>query len=65
MSDWPRGEWCDVVDGLFWSFLEKHRTFFLKNFRTMMMVKNLDRMKDARKRELFSVAAAFRQRVSV
>jgi deoxyribodipyrimidine photolyase-related protein len=25
MSDYRRGEWCDVVDGLYWRFVDHHR----------------------------------------
>ena len=28
MSDFRKGEWCDVVDGLYWRFIQKHRAFF-------------------------------------
>ena len=64
MSDTPRGEWCDILDGLFWSFLEKHRDFFSRNPRTMMMVKNLDRLSGDRKQMLFHRAAEFRKLVT-
>jgi len=49
MSDWKKGDWCPVWDGLFWSFIEDHRDFFEGNFRLKMMVRNLDKM-DAEKR---------------
>lgn len=38
MSDEPKGPWCAVWDGLFWSFIGDHESFFLKNPRLSMMV---------------------------
>ena len=31
MSDYRRGPWCDDVDALFWSFIDRHATFFRGN----------------------------------
>ena len=44
MSDYPKGDWCPVWDGLFWSFVESHREFFASQHRLGMMVRQLDRM---------------------
>ena len=56
MSDYARGEWCDVVDGLYWRFIGKHREFFASNPRLAIMVRALDRI-DAARRERISAAA--------
>ncbi|MBL6797428.1 MAG: cryptochrome/photolyase family protein [Synechococcus sp. BS307-5m-G39] len=44
MSDYKKGAWCDVWDGLFWSFIKRHEDFFRKQYRLAMMTRNLDRM---------------------
>jgi deoxyribodipyrimidine photolyase-related protein len=44
MSNFRRGAWCDVWDGLFWSFIDKHRRFFAANTRVGPIVHQLDRM---------------------
>ena len=44
MSDYRKGEWCDIWDGLFWSFIKTHEDFFRGQFRLAMMARNLDRM---------------------
>ncbi len=44
MSDYPKGSWQDIWDGLFWRFMDKHRSFFSKNPRLSMLVRNLDKM---------------------
>ena len=44
MSDYKSGDWCDVWDGLFWSFIHRHGDFFRSQPRLAMMARNLDRM---------------------
>jgi len=46
MSDYRKGEWCEVWDGLFWSFIKRHEDFFRGQYRLAMMARNLDRMAD-------------------
>ncbi|HET9448915.1 MAG TPA: hypothetical protein VFO35_21780, partial [Steroidobacteraceae bacterium] len=50
MSDFARGDWCEVWDALFWTFIDKHRRTFEANPRIAAMVRNLDRMPDERRR---------------
>lgn len=50
MSHYSRAEWSDVWDGLYWGFIEEHREKFAKNPRMSMMVHQLDKLKDERKR---------------
>ncbi|MEO6537710.1 MAG: cryptochrome/photolyase family protein, partial [Ferruginibacter sp.] len=44
MSDYKKGEWQKVWDGLFWRFMHTHRAFFLQNPRLGMLVKSFDKM---------------------
>jgi deoxyribodipyrimidine photolyase-related protein len=44
MSDFPKGDWQKIWDGLFWNFMDKHRDFFLTNPRLGMLVKMFDKM---------------------
>ena len=44
MSDYPKGDWQPIWDGLFWRFMNVHRDFFLKNPRLGMLVKTFDKM---------------------
>jgi deoxyribodipyrimidine photolyase-related protein len=44
MSDYEKGAWQGVWDGLFWRFMHEHRNFFLKNPRLGMLVKTFDKM---------------------
>ena len=60
MSNYSKGEeWCDIVDGLYWRFIDKNRKLFLKNPRMGMMVKLLDKMNKDKKSKLFSLADTF------
>lgn len=52
MSNYPKGEWCDIWDGLFWQFIEKHEDFFGKNYRMSMMVRQYERMDQDKKNRL-------------
>lgn len=44
MSNYPKGDWQEVWDALFWRFMHRQRTFFESNPRLGMLVRNLDRM---------------------
>lgn len=37
MSNYPKGEWCQIWDGLFWRFMIKHLHFFEKQPRLHML----------------------------
>jgi len=65
MSDYSKGDWCEIWDGLYWSFIEKHKAFFLKNPRLSMMVKLLEKMPEARKKHLFKLAREFKEKNTV
>jgi deoxyribodipyrimidine photolyase-related protein len=61
MSDYPAGEWCDVMDGLYWRFMQKHQKFFSQNMRMGPAIKNLDKMDPKRKEKIFAAAENFIQ----
>jgi deoxyribodipyrimidine photolyase-related protein len=44
MSDYKKGDWQTVWDGLFWRFMHTHRDFFLQNPRLGMLVMTFDKM---------------------
>jgi deoxyribodipyrimidine photolyase-related protein len=58
MSDYPKGDWCEVWDALYWRFVDKHRDLFLKNPRLSLAVATLDKMGD-RFPHLMAVAEKF------
>jgi deoxyribodipyrimidine photolyase-related protein len=50
MSHYDREEWADVWDGLYWRFIEKNKERFATNPRMKMIVSQLDRLDEGRKR---------------
>jgi deoxyribodipyrimidine photolyase-related protein len=59
MSDYKKGDWCTVVDGLYWKFIEKNSAFLLKNPRLGLMVGALKKMDKNRKLIIFEAAEKF------
>ena len=59
MSDYKKGDWCEIWDGLFWSFIAGNDEFFRRQYRLSMMVRNLDKMDHEKKSRLFDKADAF------
>lgn len=45
MSNYSKGGWVDVWDGLFWRFLSKHKDLFSQNPRTKILLGLLDKNK--------------------
>ncbi len=59
MMDFKKGNWCNIMDGLYWRFIKRNRTFFLKNPRLSMMVRIFDKMKTERKKLILYEAEKF------
>ncbi len=59
MSDYKKGQWCDIVDGLYWKFIEQNKNFFIKNPRLSIMVRSLENIKSKRKELIFEAAENF------
>jgi deoxyribodipyrimidine photolyase-related protein len=51
MSNYKKGEWQSIWDGLFWRFMDTHRSFFKQNPRLGMLVSMFDKM-PVKKRQL-------------
>lgn len=59
MSNEESGPWCDIWDGLFWSFIDEHSTFFLKNPRLSMMVRTWEKMSGEKREKHLRAAQEF------
>jgi deoxyribodipyrimidine photolyase-related protein len=59
MSDYKKGEWQHVWDGLFWRFMHIHRDFFLQNPRMGMLVKSFDKMPETKQKTHLDNAEQF------
>ena len=49
-SDYQRGEWCNVWDGLYWRFIDKHKAVLKKNPRMRAVVQRHENLDADRKR---------------
>ena len=59
MSNYKKGPWCEIVDGLYWRFIDKHRSFYKSNPRLSFQIKMLDKMDVNRKSKIFDRAEYF------
>jgi len=59
MSNEESGPWCEIWDGLFWSFIDEHSSFFLKNPRLSMMVRTWEKMPSEKREKHLQAAQQF------
>ena len=59
MMNFKKGEWCNILDGLYWRFIDKHIDFFKSNPRLSMMAVILSKMDIEKKKALFKYAESF------
>ena len=59
MSNFKKGDWCEIVDGLYWKFIEDNKEFFAKNPRLSLMIRALDKLDQERKLRIFKAAETF------
>jgi deoxyribodipyrimidine photolyase-related protein len=59
MSNYKKGDWQQIWDGLFWTFMDKHRDFFLSNPRLGMLIRIFDKMNPEKKEIHFKNATLF------
>ena len=59
MSDYKKGEWQKVWDGLFWRFMHVNRTFFLQNPRLGMLIGSFDKMPEIKQKSHLNIAEQF------
>jgi deoxyribodipyrimidine photolyase-related protein len=64
MGDWPKGDWQQVWDGLFWRFMHVHRDFFLQNPRLGMLVKTFDKMNEEKRKAHLENAGRFLEQLN-
>ena len=59
MSNYKKGDWQATWDGLFWTFMDTHRGFFLSNPRLGMLVHMFDKMPDEKRKNHLSNGALY------
>jgi len=64
MSNFKKGDWCDIVDGLYWKFIEEKKDFFITNPRLSLMIRALEKLNPDRKKHIFECANNFINKVT-
>jgi deoxyribodipyrimidine photolyase-related protein len=64
MGDYPRGEWCDVWDGLYWRFVARHAESLAGNNRTSQLPRAFARLDPARRDRILTAAERFIERTT-
>ena len=59
MSNYKKGEWCNIVDGLYWRFVENHFYLLKYNPRLSFLRKTLNNMSPDRKKIILDKAEEF------
>lgn len=59
MSDYKKGPWSDIWDGLFWRFLEKNKSLISKNPRMKILLNHLKKNKNEIKKKIAEAEKAF------
>lgn len=59
MSNYEHGDWQAIWDGLFWRFIDVHRSFFATQYRLKMMVTLWDKMDPKKKESHLLIAENF------
>ena len=61
MSDYKKGPWCEILDGLYWSFMKKHSSKFADNPRMKMQIVLLEKMDEAKLSKHLQIAREFKE----
>ena len=59
MSNYKKGDWCNVVDGLYWLFIDRNMNKLKNNPRLTFIRKTLENMDESRKELIFNAARQF------
>jgi len=63
MSDYPKGDWQKIWDGLFWRFMNEHSDFFGQNPRLGMLLNSLNKMEESKRLAHFEHANKFLEKL--
>ena len=59
MSNYKKGNWSDIVDGLYWNFIHTNKDILAKNPRMGMVMMSYRKLKEDRKDYLLNIANEF------
>jgi len=64
MSNFEKGDWCEIWDALYWRFIFKHKKAFEKNQRMSMMIVQLNKMDKEKLKQHLKIAERFLEQLS-
>jgi deoxyribodipyrimidine photolyase-related protein len=56
MSNYKKGEWCNIWNALYYNFINTHKKYLIKNYSTASSVYNLERKDKNERTILFKIA---------
>ncbi len=59
MSNFKKGEWCEIWDAVYYSFINKHEKLLASNYATAMQVKHWKNKSSTEKKELLNKAKKY------
>ena len=59
MSNYKKGHWSDVIDGLYWNFIHNNGEVLSRNPRMGMVMMSYRKLKKERKDYLLNIANEF------
>ena len=59
MSDYSKGDWQKIWDGLYWRFIYKQRNLFKKNIRMSFVLNILDKMSEEKRKNHIKIAETY------
>ena len=59
MSNYKKGNWSDILDGLYWNFIHTNKDILAKNPRMGMVMMSYRKLKEDRKDYLLKIANEF------
>lgn len=65
MSDYKKGDWCDILDSLYWRFINKNPELFSKNPRMKLMLNIYEKKSEEEKKRIDKLSNEFLERFTV
>jgi deoxyribodipyrimidine photolyase-related protein len=59
MSNFKKGEWCEIWNAVYYSFINKHKTLLASNYATAMQVKHWNNKDKNEQNELLKIAKKY------
>jgi len=65
MSDYKKAPWCKTWDALYYNFINKHRSYLIRNYATARQVKHWDNKTKSEQKELINNAETYLEKIYI